>query len=331
MYIVENYALAVFFTVITMLCWGSWQNTQVLVKGWRFELYYWDYVIGILVVSLIMAFTFGSIGAGGRGFIEDLHQADLKYILFASFGGFIWSTGTLLIVAGIAIAGMSVAFPIGGGIGWIFGIITSYLARPEGNPVYLFSGTAFILGAIILSMVSYRRMAKTNKKAPAKGIVISVLAGVCLAFFYSFVARSLDTDFTLAGLGKLTPYTAVVFFSVGALISAMVFNPILMARPVQGSPVGFKDYFKGTFREHSAGILGGLIFGLGNSLSFMAANVASPAISYALSNGAVIVAALWGILCWKEFKSAPKGTNLLLAFMFVCYLIGLTLVVAARF
>jgi glucose uptake protein len=314
-----------------MLCWGSWQNTQVLVKGWRFELYYWDYVIGILVVSLIMAFTFGSIGTQGRGFIEDLQQSGLENILYALFGGFIWSTGTLLIVAGIAIAGMSVAFPIGGGIGWIFGIITSYLVRPEGNPVFLFIGTAFILGAIIINMVSYKRMAKTNKKAPMKGIVISVLAGVCLAFFYSFVARSLDTDFTLASMGKLTPYTAAVFFSVGALVSAMVFNPILMAKPVQGSPVGFKDYFKGTFREHSAGILGGLIFGLGNSLSFMAANAASPAISYALSNGAVIVAALWGILYWKEFRSAPKGTNLMLAFMFVCYLIGLTLVVAARF
>ena len=331
MYIVGNYALAVFFTIITMLCWGSWQNTQVLVKGWRFELYYWDYIIGILIFSLIMAFTFGSIGTGGRGFILDLQQADLKYILFASFGGFIWSTGTLLIVAGIAIAGMSVAFPIGGGIGWIFGIITSYLVRPEGNPVYLFFGTAFILGAIIINMVSYRRMAKTNKKAPMKGILISVLAGVCLAFFYSFVARSLDTDYDIAGMGKLTPYTAVLFFSVGALISAMVFNPILMARPVQGSPVGFKDYFNGTIREHSVGILGGLIWGLGNSLSFMAANVASPAISYALSNGAVIVAALWGILYWKEFKSAPKGTNLMLAFMFISYLIGLILVVAARF
>ena len=331
MYIVENYALAIFFTVITMICWGSWQNTQVLVKGWRFELYYWDYVLGILMVSLIMAFTFGSIGTDGRGFMEDFQQADLKNMLFASFGGFIWSTGTLLIVAGIAIAGMSVAFPIGGGIGWIFGIITSYLVRPEGNTVYLFLGTAFILGAIILNMISYRRMAKSNKKAPLKGIVISVLAGVCLAFFYSFVARSLDTGSAFESLGKLTPYTAVVFFSVGALVSAMVFNSFLMAKPVQGSPVGYKDYFKGTFREHSAGILGGLIFGLGNSLSFMAANAASPAISYALSNGAVIVAALWGILYWKEFKSAPKGTNLLLTLMFICYLIGLVLVVAARF
>ena len=117
MYIVGNYALAVFFTVITMLCWGSWQNTQVLVKNWRFELYYWDFVLGILMFSVIMAFTLGSIGTQGRGFIEDLKQADIKYILLASAGGFIWSAGTLLIVAGIAIAGMSVAFPIGGGIG----------------------------------------------------------------------------------------------------------------------------------------------------------------------------------------------------------------------
>ena len=331
MYLIENYTLAVIFTVVTMICWGSWQNIQNLVEGWRFELFYIDFTVGIFIFSLFMAFTFGSFGDGGRSFITDLSQAKLSNLLSACFGGFIWSIGTLLVVAAIAIAGMSVAFPIAGGIGWVLGIITSYAIRPESNPLILFSGTLFILGAIILSMLSYKRLSRSTKKPPLKGILLSVSAGLCLAFFYSFVAQSLDPDFTIENAGKISPYTAVVLFSVGANLAVMFFVPVLMARPVEGSKLTFSDYYRGTTKEHFLGIVAGLIWGLGNSLSFMAANAASPAISYALSNAAVVVAAVWGIFIWKEFKMAPKGTNIMLAFMFVCYLIGLVLVVLARF
>ncbi len=331
MYLVDNYSLAVFFTVITMICWGSWPNLQKLVPRYRFEMFYLDYALGILMFSVFMAFTFGSYGDSGRGFIADMSQAQPEFLFWATFGGFIWSTGTILITAGIAIAGMAVAFPIGGGIGWIFGILTSYIVRPESNPAYLFTGALFILAAIILSMLSYKRLATSKEKPPAKGIIISVLAGVCIAFFYSFVARSLDPDYLPANAGKLTPYSAAVMFGIGSLVSALIFIPILMAKPLQGPKIRFMNYFKATKRQHGMGILAGLIFGLGNSLSFMAANSASPAISYALSNAAVVVAAIWGVFVWKEFKGAPKGTNIMLAFMFVSYLVGLVLVVIARF
>ena len=332
MVLVQNYALAVFLCFIAMVCWGSWQNTQNLIgRGWRFELYYWDYSIGILLFALLMAFTFGSFGEQGRSFIPDLQQADLKNLLSAAFGGFIWNIGTLLLVASISIAGMSVAFPIGGGIGWTLGILINYIGKPEGNPVLLFGGTGVIILAIILSMQSYRKLADQQKKPSFKGIALAFMAGLCIAFFYRFVASSLATDFSPADAGKISSYTAVVLFSVGALVSTLILNPLFMARPVEGKPVKISEWFRGTPKAHLLGLLGGAIWCLGNSVSFMSVGAASPAISYGLSNSAPVVAALWGIFVWKEFRDAPKGTNLLLTLMFAFYIIGLVLIVYSRF
>ena len=332
MVLVQNYTLAVFLCVVAMICWGSWQNTQNLIgKNWRFEHYYWDFSAGILLFALLMAFTFGSVGSEGRSFLPDLNQADPKNLLSAAIGGIIWNMGTLLLVAAISVAGMSVAFPIGGGIGWTLGILINYIGKPEGNPAFLFGGTAFIVIAIIMSMQSYRKLAANQKKPTFKGILLALLAGLCIAFFYRFVASSLATDFSPADAGKISSYTAVVFFSIGALICTLMVNPIFMARPVQGEPVKMAQWLKGDSRTHLLGMLGGAIWCIGNSVSFMSVGAASPAISYGLSNSAPVVAALWGIFVWKEFKDAPKGTSLLLTLMFICYLIGLTMIVYSRF
>jgi glucose uptake protein len=332
MILVQNYALAVILCALAMICWGSWQNTQNLIgKTWRFEHYYWDFSIGILLFALLMAFTFGSIGTEGRSFIPDLKQAAPENLLSAAIGGVIWNMGTLLLVAAISIAGMSVAFPIGGGIGWTLGILINYIGKPEGNPVFLFGGTAFIVLAILLSMQSYKKLAAYQKKPTLKGILLSFLAGLCIAFFYRFVASSLASDFSPADAGKISSYTAVVFFSIGALICTLLMNPIFMAKPVQGEPVKMGEWYKAGSKTHLLGMLGGAIWCLGNSVSFMSVGAASPAISYGLSNSAPVVAAIWGIFVWKEFKGAPKGTNLLLGLMFGCYLIGLALIVYSRF
>jgi glucose uptake protein len=332
MVLVQNYGLAVFLCAVAMICWGSWQNTQNLIgRSWRFEHYYWDFSIGILLFALLMAFTFGSIGTEGRSFLPDLRQADPENLLSAALGGVIWNIGTLLLVAAISIAGMSVAFPIGGGIGWTLGILINYIGKPEGNPLFLFSGTAFIIIAILLSMQSYKKLASHQQKPTLKGIMLSFAAGLCIAFFYRFVASSLATDFSPADAGKISSYTAVVFFSIGALLCTVLLNPVFMARPVQGEPVKMSTWFRGGSRAHLLGMLGGAIWCLGNSVSFMSVGAASPAISYGLSNSAPVVAALWGIFVWKEFKDAPKGTGTLLGLMFGCYLIGLVLIVYSRF
>jgi glucose uptake protein len=331
MILVSNYTLAILLCIVAMICWGSWQNTQNLIgKNWRFELFYWDYSIGILVFAIIMAFTFGSFGNQGRSFFADLAQADMRNLLSSALGGFIWNIGTLLLVASISIAGMSVAFPVGGGIGWTLGILINYLGKPEGNPLFLFGGTAIIVIAIILSMQSYKKLADHQKKPSFKGIALAFLAGLCIAFFYRFVAASLATDFGPADAGKISSYTAVVFFSIGAFLSTLIINPVFMAKPVEGEPVKISEWFSATPKAHMLGMLGGFIWCLGNSVSFMSVGAASPAISYGLSNAAPVVAALWGIFVWKEFSGAPKGTNTLLALMFLFYLAGLVLIVYSR-
>jgi glucose uptake protein len=338
MIIIENYPLAVFFFVLTMICWGSWANMQkVAEKNWRFELFYWDLVIGLLVLATLAALTLGSFGNAGRPFLTDLQQADSESILFALLGGVVWNLGNILLVAAIAVAGMSVGFPIGGGIAWILGIVINYILvvldpvkSYQGNKILLWSGVAVIIIAIYFSMLSYRRLASETAKPTLKGILLSVFAGLLIAFFYGFVVKSLDNDFIAGGTGTLTPFTGVFFFSVGVFVSTLIINPVFMKYPVQGEPVKMSLYWKGNFVTHMSGVIGGFIWMLGMVMSFMAAGAANPAISYALSNAAPVVAILWGVLVWKEFRGAPRGTNALLVAMFILYLAGLVLITASN-
>ena len=114
MYIVDNYLLAIIFCFITMLCWGSWGNTQKLAsKTWRYEYFYWDYVFGIVLCALFFAFTLGSHGENGRSFLTDLRQADFSSIGSALLGGIIFNASNILLSAAIAVCGMSGAFPVG--------------------------------------------------------------------------------------------------------------------------------------------------------------------------------------------------------------------------
>jgi glucose uptake protein len=333
MVLIHNYFIAVCCLVLCMICWGSWANTQKMAaKNWRFELFYMDFIIGTFITALVAAFTVGSLGPEGRSFITDISGANISSILYALAGGIVWNLGTLLLVAAMAVAGMSVGFPIGGGLAWVLGIFFNFIlvmidkGKPEGNPTMLFIGVAFIIAAIYFSMLSYRRLTAGQNKTSSKGILLSIAAGLTIAFFYGLVVKSLDNQFVAGGSGTLTPFSGVFFFAVGALISTPIFNFVAMRNPVQGEPVAMKEYFKGSAFTHITGILGGIIWMIGMVLSFMSAGATNPAISYALSNAAPVVAILWGVLVWKEFKNAPKGTNILLIAMFSLFLIGLVII-----
>ena len=332
MFIVESYGIAVAMCFVTMLCWGSWANTQKLAtKEWRFQLFYWDYSLGVLVFALIMAFTMGSTGSSGRSFIGDMTQADFDALLSAFVGGIVFNLANLLLVAAIDIAGMAVAFPIGIGLALVIGVVTNYIAVPLGNAVVLFAGVAGVVCAILLDALAYMRLPASGQKTTGKGFVISIAAGVLMGFFYYFVAASMATDFINPEPGKLTPYTAVVVFSCGLLLSSFVWNSIVMVKPFVGDPVPFGDYFrKGSLKLHLTGIIGGMIWSLGMSLSFIASGEAGYAISYGLGQGATMIAAFWGVFIWKEFREAPEGTNILLTFMFISFIIGLGLIIIAR-
>lgn len=329
MYIVNSYSFAVVLCVITMLCWGSWANTQKLAqKSWRFELFYWDYVIGIVLMSLLFSFTLGSLGSTGRGFVEDLSQAGIGNISNALLGGIIFNAANILVAAAISIAGMSVAFPIGIGIALVLGVIVNYIAKPQGDAVWLFVGVALITLAIGLDALAYRKKATQSQKIPTKGIVLSVVGGVLMAMFYRFVASSMVSNFEQPEAGLLSPYTAVFIFSMGILLSNFFFNTLLMKKPFEGSPVTYKHYFGGSLKEHYTGILGGAIWCVGMTLSIIASGKAGFAISYGLGQGATLVAALWGVFIWKEFKGS-KGTTGLLTTMFILFFIGIGLLIIA--
>lgn len=330
MFIVDNYALAVLFCFITMLCWGSWGNTQKLAaKTWRYELFYWDYVIGVLLFSLLSALTLGSMGSEGRSFIEDLAQADAKNIGSAFLGGIIFNASNILLSAAIAIAGMAVAFPVGVGIALVLGVMVNYAAAQKGSPGLLFLGVALIVMAIILNALAYKAKER-GQKSSAKGILISVVAGVLMAFFYRFIAAAMDLDhFRSPEAGKMTPYTAVFVFSAGIFVSNFLFNTLLMRKPFIGAPVTYADYSKGNFSTHFTGVLGGLIWGLGNSLNLIAAGKAGAAVSYGLGQGATMIAAFWGVFIWKEFQGSGSRVTRRLALMFLLFIAGLVLIILA--
>lgn len=334
---IHSYPIAVLLCVLTMICWGSWANTQKLAaRSWRFELFYWDFVTGLLLTSLLAALTLGSLGHTGRPFLADLAQADLSSIGWALLGGTVWNLGNLLLVAAIAVAGMAIGFPIGGGIAWVLGIVLNFVlvilegGVNPGNSALLFAGVAVIVLAIVLSMRAYGQLVSAVKKPSAKGILLSVAAGVLIAFFYGLVVKSVDHAFVSGGSGKLMPLTASFFFTLGAFLTTFLFNPFFMRNPVEGSPVRIADYWKGRPSTHITGLLGGAIWSIGITSSFIAVGAAGPAVSYALSNAAPVVAILWGVLVWKEFAAAPKGVDKLLGAMFVCYLLGLALITYSR-
>lgn len=332
MVIIYSYSVAVAMCFITMLCWGSWANTQKLAsKEWRFQLFYWDYTIGVLIISLLLAFTMGSFGLEGRSFLEDLQQGDFESILSAFLGGIIFNAANILLVAAIDIAGLAVAFPVGIGIALVLGVITNYVATPVGDPILLFIGVAAIVVAILLDAKAYQKLSLGGNPVTKKGIVISIVAGVLMGFFYRFVAASMSVDFINLEAGKLSPYSAIVIFAVGLLVSNFIFNSMVMAKPFVGKPVPFMDYFtKGNPKLHALGILGGIVWGLGMSFSIIASGAAGFAISYGLGQGATMVAALWGVFIWKEFKDAPQGTNKLLNFMFFFFVVGIVLIILSR-
>ncbi|MBP5322042.1 MAG: multidrug DMT transporter permease [Kiritimatiellae bacterium] len=331
---VTDYALAVVFCVVTMLCWGSWGNTQKLAgKTWRYELFYWDYVIGVLLFALVSGLTCGSMGsAEAWGFIPNLKQASLANIGSAFLGGIVFNAANILLAAAISIAGMSVAFPIGIGLALVLGVIVNYIGAPSGNPVMLFGGVALIVVAILMNAFAYKmKEAGSGKSVTAKGYILSIVSGTLMAFFYRFIAAAMDMEFTKAApvAGKMTPYSAFFIFACGIFVSTFVFNAVAMRHPVAGEPITEKEYFKGGFPIHLVGVLGGLIWGLGNGINLVAAGRAGTAISYGLGQGATLVSALWGILIWKEFKGAPKATGMLNLGMFILFLAGLGLIIRA--
>ncbi|CAN5448091.1 GRP family sugar transporter [soil metagenome] len=330
MFIITQYPLAVVVCFLTMLCWGSWANTQKLAtQSVPTTIFYRDYTYGILLISVLLAFTLGSTGSVGRSFLTDLKQADTQNVLYALIGGFVFNIANILIVVGIELAGLSVAMPVGIGLALILGVIVNYILSPVGNIGLLSSGVFSIFLSVVFSALAYRAKGSTDQAVSTRGLVVSLVGGFLMSFFFYFVAKSMATDFANPGTGLLTPYTALVLFALGVVVSTPLFIPIL--RRFAGKPAdGEITYSDVSGRSHRIGMLGGMVWCLGMASSLLASGAAGYAISYGLGQGATIIAVLWGVFIWQEFRGAPATSTRYLILMGLCYVVGLVLIITAK-
>ena len=326
MYQPETYGLALLFMIVSMLCWGSWANTLKLCPKFRFQLFYWDYIVGLSAGAAAWGLTLGSSGSTGRSFLADMSQSSAHSIVLAMTGGAIFNIANLLLVAAIDIAGLAVAFPIGIGLALIIGAVSSYVIAPKGNSLLLFGGIALVVTAIVFDAVAYRLRESGRQAMSKRGIAISLIAGVLMGCFYPFVSKA------MSGENALGPYAAVMFFVLGVAVCAIPVNFLLMRIPLDGSkPASMSSYFQAAPLWHLCGILGGAIWCTGALANFVAsrAHIVGPAVSYSIGQGATMISACWGVFVWREFSQAPTGAKVYLAWMFILFLCGLTAIAFA--
>ncbi len=330
MFTPNSLGIALFMMITSAICWGSWANTYKGVKNYRFELFYWDYAIGIFLVSLILGHTMGSTGSHGLGLRENIHAAAGSDMLFAMLGGAIFNLANLLLVAAIDMAGLAIAFPVSIGIALVVGVISSYAQQPEGNATLLAGGVVCALVAVVLDGKAYGSLASTGRSVSRKSIIICVASGVLMGLWAPFMTRTMPHEVNGAMVGTLGPYAAAVFLTLGALLSCFIWNIYFMKHPLVGEPVGFGGFFRAPASAHALGLLGGFIWGTGMVFNLVAASFTGVAISYAIGQSAPMVAALWGVFAWKEFAGAPAKAKLYLFLMFVFYCVGILLVAKAN-
>lgn len=324
MFVPHSLGVALLMIITSTICWGSWANTYKGVKNYRFELFYWDYAVGIFLVSLLLAFTMGSTSNDATSFLNNIHSADRSNIGYTLFAGVVFNLANVLLVAAIDMAGLAIAFPVAIGIAMVVGVVSSYLLQPRGNAAMLAGGVTCAVVAVILDGKAYACLSNVNRELSKKSITICIISGVLMGLWAPFVTRSMTKGNTLG------PYAVGVFLTLGALLSCFLWNIYFMRKPLVGEPVRLGEFFRGSASHHILGLLGGGIWGIGTVFNLVAANFTGVATSYAIGQSAPMVAALWGILAWKEFRGAPIRAYSYLAFMFILYVLAILLISRAN-
>lgn len=298
-----------FLMILSMICWGSWANTFKLTRGVRFELFYWDYAIGLALTAVLVAVFIGRQG----DFPDSLLSVNPKALMWAAASGIIFNLANLLLVAAIAVAGLAVAFPVAIGTALIVGAALTYLVDRTGAPLYIAAGVTLAAVAVVCSAVAYREQA-IQLKVTSRGVVICLVSGLLMASWAPLAAASMQR-----ANGYLSPLASFVVFAVAALASTIPFNLYLMRRPITGAPVSFHGYFSNGIWWHLLGLSGGAIWSIGTVANLIAGHSAGFAISYAVGQTAPLVASLWGIFVWKEFSGANSKVKRSLVAMFCFY------------
>jgi glucose uptake protein len=325
MFLPHSYGVALLFMIGSMLCWGSWANSMKLCPGYRFQLFYWDYIVGLFVGIFFWGVTLGSMGPGSH-FLSDIANAPALSISLAILSGALFNIANLLLVAAIEIAGMAVAFPVGIGLALIVGALSSYIVDPQGNPLLLFGGILLVSVAIVCDSLAYRARESQRRSNNTRGILLSLLCGILMGSFYPLVSKAMSLP------DAPGPYATGLFFVIGTALCSLLANTLFMKKPIDGGvPVNFGQYFSAPSRWHLAGVLGGAIWVTGATLNFAASRVhfVGPAISYSIGQGATMVSAFWGVFVWREFRSPTQHVRNLLIAMFACFIAGLVAIAAA--
>jgi glucose uptake protein len=323
MYLPGNFSAALVLTILSAVCWGSWANTYKGTIHYAFELFYWDYILGVVLCTFVFAFTLGSSGGTGESFVRNLHSADSANLVHALVAGAIFNVANLLLVAAVDIAGLAIAFPIAIGIAVVEGVVLSYALQPKGSVAFLACGVTFAIAAVLFDARAYRTL-KTKAAASRAGIVVSMVSGVLMGGFAHFVTRAMTSGHVL------TPYSVAALFSTGALLCCFIVNVYFMKHPIQGAPVSFSAYWRAGLRNHLLGLLGGVAWGIGGCFNFIAAGFVGVPISYAIGQSAPLIAASWGVFVWHEFANAPRSAWVSLRWMFVLYIAAISLIALAH-
>ena len=354
----ESYFVALFVAIVAAICWGSWANTYKLAGRQRFELFYWDYALGVFVAATLAAFTFGSLGfnvaGGGAGFafVDDLMLHASKHSwAYGLVAGAVFNLGAILLVGAMSLAGMSLAFPVGLGLAAVVAILLALIDRTHVNAVLLLSTLVLILAAVALDVFAYRAVAQrrsqeaiktgrtksTKVTVSWKGIVLALVGGPLIGLCFPLIDRSRTPD---TGMG---PYAAAFMFGAGVLASTFVYNLFLMNLPVRGEPIEVLQYLRQPKRSHLLPLLGGMVWAAGTVSLFVASSAVAataaqgadplpllgPNASILVVLAAALLSGLWGLLVWKELKDAPERARSLTALALVLLLAGLALFLVA--
>jgi glucose uptake protein len=335
----QTHAAVLFLMILSLFCWGSWANTYKLAGKWRYELYYFDFALGMVIAAFLYAFTVGNLGFDGFSFMDDLMHAGKRQWLYGFMGGVIFNLGNMILMSAISVAGMAVAFPVGVGVAIIVGTVLAYAVRSAENPGLLLAGCVLIAAAIVATALAYRfhavlrhealarsgKAASTRRPSSIKGIVLALVSGLLMGSFLPLVYKAEESDI---GLG---PYAVTAVFAIGVFLSTFVFNVFLMNLPVEGEPLEVLDIFKSTPKQHLLGLAGGALWCTGMVASLAAGSAAAETHVGAvaacfLAQGFALIAALWGILLWKEFKGADLRVKTLVVLMFLLFAGGLLVI-----
>jgi glucose uptake protein len=338
-----SYTVMMLVLFLGMFAWGTWANTlKAAGDKWRFELYCFDFAIGTLIAATVIALTFGNLGFDGFSFVDDLRLAGKRQELFAFGAGTIFNLGNMLLLAGVSLVGMGVAFPVSLGFGLVIGVIWNYALNPGGNTALLFTGAAVVLGAVVVASLGYRtytaelmrvlleagRLKSKNAAISSKGVVLGVAGGLLLGSFAPLMQLARFGD---NGLG---PYSGGFMLALGVVFSTFVFNLFFMNLPVKGEPVDVGEYFRAPMQKHGLGLLGGIIWYVGAIATLVGNRVegaarVQPPFVFAFSQAGIIIAAICGIVVWNEFAGADVRVKTYLGLMLILLAIGIGIVSTA--